>query len=115
MQPDLTIRDLLDHFEGKIDGRPPEILRLFDKHDQDYQPAIKADGSLDMHAIKGMACRNGDEIVVNSHRPFISNLDDLPVPIHELLPFEKYRMPLIKDPFTFFMTGLGSPAGVHSV
>ena len=102
---------MLDHFEGKIEERPPEILRLFDKHDPDYKPAIKADGSLDMHAIKGLAWRDGDEIVVNSPRPFISNLDDLPVPMHELLPFEKYRMPLIKGPFTFIVTSRGCPAG----
>jgi len=39
-EPDLTIHDLLDHLEGKIDEHPPEILRLFDKHDPDYKPAI---------------------------------------------------------------------------
>jgi len=65
-----------------------EILRLFDKHDPDYQSAIKADGSLDMHAIKGLAWWDGDEIVVDSPRPFTSNLDDLPESIHDLLPFE---------------------------
>jgi len=54
-EPDLTIRDLLDHLEGKIEERPPEIMRIFDKHDPGYKPAIKADGSLDMHAIKGLA------------------------------------------------------------
>jgi radical SAM superfamily enzyme YgiQ (UPF0313 family) len=110
-EPDLTIRDLLDHLEGKIVERPPEILRLFDKHDPGYKPAVKADGSLDMHAIKGLAWRDGDEIVVNSPRPFISSLDDLPVPMHELLPFEKYRMPLIKGPFMFIVTSRGCPAG----
>ncbi|GAG08976.1 unnamed protein product [marine sediment metagenome] len=43
-EPDLTIRDLMDHFEGKIEERPPENFRLFDKHNPDYKPAIKADG-----------------------------------------------------------------------
>jgi len=30
--------------------------------------------------------------------------------MHELLPFEKYHMPLIKGPFTFIVTSRGCPA-----
>ncbi|HEX6305230.1 MAG TPA: radical SAM protein, partial [Anaerolineales bacterium] len=37
-EPDLTIRDLLDHLEGKIDKRSGKIMELFDKHDQLYEP-----------------------------------------------------------------------------
>jgi anaerobic magnesium-protoporphyrin IX monomethyl ester cyclase len=110
-EPDLTIRDLLDHLEGKIDQRSPEIRNLIEKCDPTYQPAIKEDGSADLRGIKGLAWRNGDEIVVNLPRPFISNLDDMPIPMHELLPLQKYRMPLIKGPFTFIVTSRGCPAG----
>jgi anaerobic magnesium-protoporphyrin IX monomethyl ester cyclase len=35
----------------------------------------------------------------------------LPIPSHELLPLDKYRMPLIKGPFTFILTSRGCPAG----
>jgi radical SAM superfamily enzyme YgiQ (UPF0313 family) len=42
--------------------------------------------------------------------PFIPKLDDLPLPLHELLPLQKYRMPLIKGPFTFIVTSRGCPA-----
>lgn len=45
-EPDLTIRDLLDHLEGKIDQRSSEIVNLFDQHDPSYQPAIDEDGRL---------------------------------------------------------------------
>ncbi|NMC78480.1 MAG: radical SAM protein, partial [Chloroflexi bacterium] len=83
-EPDITLRDLIDHLEGKIDQRPPEILRIFEK-DQAYQPAVKENGEVDMHGIKGVAWRDGDEIVVNRPRPFV-DLDDLPMPMHELLP-----------------------------
>jgi anaerobic magnesium-protoporphyrin IX monomethyl ester cyclase len=33
------------------------------------------------------------------------------MPMHELLPLQKYRMPLIKGPFTFIVTSRGCPAG----
>jgi anaerobic magnesium-protoporphyrin IX monomethyl ester cyclase len=110
-EPDLTIRDLLDHLENKFDERSPEINALFEKHDPSYKPALKEDGSVDMYGIRGLAWRNQDEIVLNFPRAFISDLDDLPIPAHELLPLDKYRMPLIKGPFTFIVSSRGCPAG----
>ena len=110
-EPDLTIRDLLDHLEGRFDERPDSIRNLFEKHDPQYKPAIREDGSVDMHGIKGLAWRKGDEIMINFPRPFISDLDDMPIPMHELLPLQKYRMPLIKGPFTFIVSSRGCPAG----
>ncbi len=110
-EPDLSIRDLLDHLEGKIDDRSQVILTLFTEHDPSYEPAVNEDGSVDLHGIKGLAWRDGNEIVVNSPRPFIKDLNDLPIPKHELLPLQKYRMPLIKGPFTFIVTSRGCPAG----
>jgi radical SAM superfamily enzyme YgiQ (UPF0313 family) len=110
-EPDLTIRDLLDSLENRIGERPEQINRLFEKHDSSYAPAISSTGDLDMTKIKGLAWRKGDEIVLNMPRPFIRDLDDLPIPMHELLPLKKYRMPLIKGPFTFIVTSRGCPAG----
>jgi anaerobic magnesium-protoporphyrin IX monomethyl ester cyclase len=110
-EPDLTIRDLMDHLEGRIDERPDFIRKLFDKHDPQYKPSLREDGSVELHGIKGLAWRKGDEIVINFPRPFISDLDDLPIPMHELLPLQKYRMPLIKGPFTFIVSSRGCPAG----
>lgn len=110
-EPDLTVRDLLDHLENKIEQRPPLIQKLFAEHDPFYQPAVGEDGRVNLHGIKGLAWRDGEEIVVNLPRPFIKNLDDMPIPHHELLPLDKYRMPLIKGPFTFIVTSRGCPAG----
>jgi anaerobic magnesium-protoporphyrin IX monomethyl ester cyclase len=110
-EPDLGLRDLIDHLEGKIEERSPEIVRLFDEHDPTYQPAVDAAGCVDLAGIKGLAWRRGEEIVVNATRPFIKSLDDLPMPMHELLPLQSYRMPLIKGPFTFIVTSRGCPAG----
>ncbi len=110
-EPDLTIRDLIDHKEAKIDQRSPEIQKLFDEHDPDYHPSLNEDGTAKMQGIKGLAWRNCETTEVNLPRPFIKNLDDMPIPMHELLPLEEYRMPLIKGPFTFIVTSRGCPAG----
>ncbi len=110
-EPDLTLRDLIDHLEGKTGQREALIARLLERSDADYRPALKEDGRADLAGIKGIAWRRGDEIVVNWPRPFIADLNDLPVPMHELLPLDRYRMPLIKGPFTFIVTSRGCPAG----
>jgi radical SAM superfamily enzyme YgiQ (UPF0313 family) len=110
-EPDLTIRDLLDNLENRVDLRSDLIKALFAKHDPHYEPARDPQGNLDMTKIKGLAWRRGEEIVLNMPRPFVQDLDDLPIPMHELLPLQKYRMPLIKGPFTFIVTSRGCPAG----
>jgi len=110
-EPDLTIRDLLDHLEHKLEQRSPDLERLFVRHNPGYKPAFKEDGSVDLHRIQGLAWRKGDEIVINLTRPFIGDLDDLPMPMHELLPLQMYRMPMIKGPFTFIVSSRGCPAG----
>ncbi|NIS83029.1 MAG: radical SAM protein [Anaerolineales bacterium] len=110
-EPDLTIRDLLDHLERKIDQRSPEVQKLFAEHDPTYRPSIDEDGQVDFHGIKGLVWRDGNEIVINEPRQFIKDLDHLPIPMHELLPLKEYRMPLIDGPFTFIVTSRGCPAG----
>ena len=110
-EPDLTVRDLVDHLEGKVDQRPPHIEKLFEKHDPTYRPSFAEDGSVEMDGIKGVAWRDRGEIKINFTRPFIKDLNDLPHPLHDQLPWEQYRMPLIKGPFTFIVTSRGCPAG----
>ncbi len=110
-EPDLTIRDLLDHLENKIDQRSAEIQRIFANHDPQYKPSFNPDGSVNLQGIKGLAWRKGSEIMLNLPRPFINSLDDLPIPLHDLLPLQKYRMPYIRGPFTFIVTSRGCPAG----
>ncbi len=109
-EPDLTIRDLLDHLEKKVDQRSPEMVRIFEKQ-MGYQTAITEDGRVDMSRISGLAWRHGDDIFVNMPRPFVSDLNDLPIPLHHLLPLQSYRMPMMKGPFTFIVTSRGCPAG----
>lgn len=65
----------------------------------------------DLSQIKGLGWRKQGEIVVNQDRPFIESLDDLPMPLHHLLPLDKYRIPLVKGAYTFIVTGRGCTAG----
>ena len=65
----------------------------------------------DLRRVKGLVWREEGETRINVDRPFIPDLDDLPMPLHHLLPLDKYRMPLMKGPFTFLVTSRGCPAG----
>lgn len=108
-EPDLTLRDLIDHLEGKVTERPPNIQRLFARHDPDFAPRSR--DPADLSDVKGLVWRRNGEIVINPPRPFIVDLDDLPLPLHELLPWQHYRMPMLKGPFTFIVPSRGCPAG----
>ncbi len=51
------------------------------------------------------------EVQINRDRPFIENLDSLPIPLHEQLPWQKYKVPIVGGPYTFVLTSRGCPAG----
>lgn len=51
------------------------------------------------------------EIQINPDRPFIANLDDLPIPLHDMLPWRKYKVPIVGGPYTFVLSSRGCPAG----
>ncbi len=110
-EPDLLIRDLLDHLDNKFDQREALIKKMIDEHDPAWRPSMTEDGKPLLEGIKGLAWRRGDEVVVNAPRPFVKDLNDLPIPLHHLLPLDKYRMPLINGPFTFMVTSRGCTAG----
>jgi anaerobic magnesium-protoporphyrin IX monomethyl ester cyclase len=113
-EPDLTLRDLIDHLEGRQSTRPENIERLFRKHDAAYASVglgAAARGAPDLSFIKGLVWRMNGEVTVNPPRPFIADLDDLPVPLYHLLPLHKYLIPLIKGSYCFIVTSRGCPAG----
>ncbi len=131
-EPELTLRELIDTFEaesgrwqvsdGKLrraDGMTadPEgsIYKLLADADPTWKPAWSLDGtsSIDdrLAAVKGLGWRRQGEVVVNWPRPFVANLDDLPMPMHHLLPLNSYRIPMIKGPYTFIVTSRGCTAG----
>ena len=96
-EPELTLVELIDTLE-KANLPPPT---------PDLKPSIS-----NLYApIKGLVWRQGEEIVANAERPLLQNLDELPLPLHHLLPLDKYRIPMIKGPYSFVVTSRGCPGG----
>jgi radical SAM superfamily enzyme YgiQ (UPF0313 family) len=110
-EPELTLRELLDTLESKSPSSP-DVARMLSETAAPAE-AAQAPGPAagPLAKICGLAWRERGEIVINPDRPFIPNLDDLPMPRHELLPLARQRMPMIKGPFTFIVTSRGCPAG----
>ena len=119
-EPEMTLRELIDTLEGKTPSNPrvakmlretskPQVRRVGTQTIADEFPAVEV--ASPYANILGLAWRTDTEIVINPDRPFIPDLDDLPLPLHERLPLDKQRMPMIKGPFTFIVTSRGCPAG----
>jgi radical SAM superfamily enzyme YgiQ (UPF0313 family) len=107
-EPEMTLRELVDTFEGRTPS-DPRIAKML--AETSLKDALEQTADSPMASIAGLAWRDRGEIVLNPDRPFIPSLDDLPVPLHHMLPLDKQRMPMIKGPFTFIVTSRGCPAG----
>ncbi|MFL7790795.1 MAG: radical SAM protein, partial [Anaerolineae bacterium] len=105
--------EIRDYWPGVETAFAERLYKLFTDADPDWQPAWVGEARDAGHAsrIKGLVWRDGAEIVINPDRPFIRDLDDLPLPRHELLPLKKYRAPLVGGPYAFVVTSRGCPAG----
>jgi anaerobic magnesium-protoporphyrin IX monomethyl ester cyclase len=107
-EPELTFRELLDVLEGRQSQRPKWVADMLTQCDPDRQPS---DEPADLSRVKGLTWRRNGDIVMNEPRPFIPDLNALPMPLYEALPLDRYRMPLMKGPFTFLVTSRGCTAG----
>ena len=88
------------------------LERLFREADPAWRPAwLERAREQALGRIKGLVWRRGGEVVVNPDRPFIRDLDDLPLPRHDLLPLHRYRAPMVRGPYAFVVTSRGCPAG----
>lgn len=105
-EPELTFRELVDVLDGAGERQPAWAQDLFRAADAEWAP-----GRTDLAAIKGLVWRAGGETRQNPDRPFVADLNALPLPMYELLPLNSYRMPLMKGPFCFVVTSRGCPAG----
>jgi anaerobic magnesium-protoporphyrin IX monomethyl ester cyclase len=113
-EPELTFREVIDVLEGNQHTRGEWVQQLIKKCDPAWaaSPGPEADStSVDLSQVKGLTWRRQGEIVMNEPRPFIPDLNELPMPVYEKLPLDKYRMPLMKGPFTFLVTARGCTAG----
>lgn len=110
-EPELTLRELVDALDGKT-GQNELMEDLMQKTDPTRVPvSLEMVTRGDLSSIKGLAWRCNGQIKLNIDRPFVPNLDDLPLPLHHLLPLDTYRMPLIKGPYSFIVPSRGCPAG----
>jgi anaerobic magnesium-protoporphyrin IX monomethyl ester cyclase len=113
-EPDLTLREVVDTQTGRTEFSP-EIERLYRTTDPEWEPKVAeldmATGNFDMNHVKGLVWRQRGEIIRNEDRPFVPNLDDLPIPMHHLLPLDKYRTPVLKGSYQFIVTSRGCSAG----
>ncbi|NLS78237.1 MAG: radical SAM protein [Chloroflexi bacterium] len=114
-EPDLALRELVDLLETGGQGDPwarldkgfrARLAKLFAGHDPAWTTHAHAAGT---EQVKGLVWRRGAEIVVNEDRPLIADLDDLPLPRHDLLPLSAYRAPLVRGNYAFVVTSRGCP------
>jgi anaerobic magnesium-protoporphyrin IX monomethyl ester cyclase len=64
-------------------------------------------------AIRGLAWRDGDEIILNAARPVISNLDELPMPAYDLFPMDKYYGYSVIPNYNEAVTSRGCEGACH--
>jgi radical SAM superfamily enzyme YgiQ (UPF0313 family) len=97
---------------------PGEVLRegVIDLavHGEGEQTAVEllaaVERSESLHAIAGIAFRDGNGPRVNGRRPPIQNLDDLPLPAYDLLPMGLYSTPFsATGAVTSMVTSRGCP------
>jgi radical SAM superfamily enzyme YgiQ (UPF0313 family) len=140
-EPELSLRELMDTIqvangrfkvagEGLVNQKDQPmdanglLHKMMSEADATWKPAwtVDAQGTVaanapigvshaQLAAIKGLVWRRGDEVAVNPDRPFVRDLNDLPIPLHHLLPLDKYRIPMVKGPYTFIVTSRGCTAG----
>jgi len=110
-EPEVTLRELLDTLEKRTPANPQVKKLLKDTGTGQPRSGNGETAGSALADVLGLAWRRNGEVVINMDRPFIPNLDDLPIPLHDRLPFETYRIPLIKGPYTFIVTSRGCTAG----
>ncbi|MGB8645933.1 MAG: radical SAM protein [Anaerolineae bacterium] len=108
-EPEVTLREVVDTLEGKT-PTDPQIIKLVQTTKSPVLGDLKPEPG-DLGHVAGLAWRKNGEICINPDRPFIPNLDDLPIPLHHLLPYQKYLVPYLKGPFTFIVSSRGCSAG----
>jgi anaerobic magnesium-protoporphyrin IX monomethyl ester cyclase len=110
-EPELTLRELVDALADKT-GQNTTMTTLIKKTDPTWQPVSAEDvQQKNLESIKGLAWRSKGDVHINQDRGFIPDLNELPLPMHELLPLNDYRMPLIRGPYAFVVPSRGCPAG----
>ncbi len=111
-EPELTLREVIDSLAGR-EPSDPQMVKLFHATDPGWRPlsASETRPREELNHVKGLVWRRDGQITVNADRPFIAHLDDLPLPRHDMLPVDTYRIPMLKGPYSFIVTSRGCPGG----
>ncbi|MBI5302414.1 MAG: radical SAM protein [Chloroflexi bacterium] len=109
-EPEMTLREIVDTFESKP-ATDPSITKLLTDTGSQVPTKSATETNGDLSHIKGLVWRKDGKVIVNPDRPFIPNLDDLPTPMHNLLPLQKYRGPMMKGAYSFVVPSRGCSAG----
>ena len=112
-EPELSLRQLIDVREGNDWSRlepdfSTRLTKLFAEHDPSW--SLERHGQASMAEIEGLVWRDAGRIAINPDRSLIRDLDDLPLPRHDMLPLSAYRAPLVKGNYAFVVTSRGCPA-----
>ncbi|MEX2720900.1 MAG: radical SAM protein [Candidatus Wukongarchaeota archaeon] len=78
----------------------------------DYGGAVDG-GRTDFHGIRGITFRTDGRTVQTEDRPYIMDLDILPFPARDLLPFDMYETSKGRKNFTTIITSRGCPYGCY--
>jgi radical SAM superfamily enzyme YgiQ (UPF0313 family) len=87
-------------YDVAICGEPEET---FDEFLQNFQREGK------VVPIRGLIWREGNQIKRGDHRPFIQDLDTIPMAARDLLKNERYKLPHNGHPFTLVNVARGCP------
>jgi radical SAM superfamily enzyme YgiQ (UPF0313 family) len=109
-EPEMTLRELIDSLENKTPS-DPRIVKLLQDTGAQVPTKFASRTNGELSHILGLVWRKDGKIVMNPDRPFIPNLDDLPIPLHHLLPLDKYRGPMMKGAYSFVVPSRGCSAG----
>lgn len=97
-EPEETVRELVD------------ALEAIRRRTGSQTPGWRSEPEALAH-VKGIAYLRDGQMVATADRPFIADLDTLPIPRHELLPLKAYKLPIVAGRYTFVVTSRGCPAG----
>jgi len=113
-EPEVTLREVVDTITGRTEFSDG-TLKLYKSCDPEWTPKtaerLPNSDFYDFSHVKGLVWRRGTEIVRNVDRNFTPNLDDLPLPMHHLLPLDKYRTAVLDGSYQFIVTSRGCTAG----
>jgi radical SAM superfamily enzyme YgiQ (UPF0313 family) len=100
-EPEETVRELVDTLEA-IRQKAGDNSTL---------PSLWLQEPETLAQVQGIAYRRDGSVIINPDRPFVQDLDTLPIPRHEILPLDRYKLPFVGGRYTFVVTSRGCPAG----